>query len=279
MTTENPYGTSASGIGATGTTGMSQSGTTTGRSPEYDDNLTVQDTTHSAAPADTGLSAANVISTPHHTPTANTHELGDNRDGAGRDRTDAVHKDESATLISADKVVGTAVYDAAGARLGTIDTVMLNKRSGEVAYAVMSFGGFLGIGERYHPLPWDVLTYDPAKGGYNIQHSADDLRKAPNYSREEVSTFDYASRGREIDDYYGVNVARGGSRTGGTAGTSGATGTADMSGTGTASGITGGAADVTRQSTGIDAADAIGSTTGAGSSGIGSTGMGSNRNY
>ena len=83
-------------------------------------------------------------------------------------------------------MVGTAVYDAAGERLGTIDSIMLNKRSGKVAYAVMSFGGFLGIGERYHPLPWNVLTYDEAKGGYNVEHSADDLRKAPNYSRGEV---------------------------------------------------------------------------------------------
>ena len=293
MTTENPYGTSATG---TGNIGASQSGTTTGRSPEYEDGLTVQDTGHSAAPTDTlggagSTSGANAdapggaasmssrpmgtTSAPHHASTANTHELGDNRDGAGRDRTDAVRKDESGTLISADKVVGTAVYDAAGERLGTIDSVMLNKRSGEVAYAVMSFGGFLGIGERFHPLPWDVLTYDQGKGGYNIQHSADDLRKAPNYGREEVSNFDYDQRGGEIDDYYGVNVARGGSRTGGTAGTAGSTG---MSGSNSTSGIIGGAADVTRQSTGIEAADAVGSTTGAGSSGMASTGMGSNRN-
>lgn len=291
MTTENPYGTSAT---STGNIGMSQSGTTTGRSPEYEDGLTVQDTSHSAAPADTlgnvgstgGANAdapdapggaasissgsTRTTSAPHHAPTANTHELGDNRDGAGRDRTDAFHKNESATLISADKVVGTAVYDAVGECLGTIDSVMLNKRSGEVAYAVMSFGGFLGIGERFHPLPWDVLTYDQGKGGYNIQHSADDMRKAPNYGREEVSNFDYDQRGGEIDDYYGVNVARGGSRTGGTAGTAGSPGMG---------GSSGGAANVTRQSTGIEAADAIGSTTGVGSSGMASTGMGSNRNY
>jgi hypothetical protein len=164
MTTDNPYGTTA-----------------TARSPEYNDGLTVQDTSHSAAPADI---PANV--------TADSDTL----------RTDETHD-----LISAHKVAGTAVYDAVGERLGTVDSIMLGKTSGKVAYAVMSFGGFLGIGERYHPLPWNVLTYDVAKGGYNIQHTADDLRGAPNYSRDEVDALDYNQSGGAIDDYYGVSIA------------------------------------------------------------------------
>lgn len=159
--------------------------TTATRSPEYDDGLTVQDTRHSAAPAAIPANAAA--------------------------DSDTLRTDETSDLISADKVVGTAVYDAAGERLGTIDSIMLGKRSGKVAYAVMSFGGFLGIGERYHPLPWNVLTYDEAKGGYNIQHTADDLRAAPNYSRDEVDTLDYGRSGGEIDDYYGVRFAHGSS--------------------------------------------------------------------
>ena len=163
MTTDNPYGTTAAA-----------------RSPEFNDGLTIQDTSHSAAPA------------------AVTRLPGDEAQKVG----------ETSDLISADKVVDTAVYDAAGERLGTIDSIMLGKRSGQVAYAVMSFGGFLGIGERYHPLPWNVLTYDLDKGGYNIQHTADDLRTAPNYTRDEVNDFDYGSRHGEIDDYYAVNIAR-----------------------------------------------------------------------
>jgi hypothetical protein len=133
-----------------------------------------------------------------------TSAMGDNRDGMGRDRTDDVTADETNTLISADKVQGTAVYDATGDRLGSIDSVMINKRSGKVAYAVMSFGGFLGIGERYHPLPWDALTYDTDKGGYNIQQSPDQLRDAPNYSRDELDRLDYGRSGGEIRSYYGV---------------------------------------------------------------------------
>jgi len=114
---------------------------------------------------------------------------------------------ETGDLIAADKVEGTAVYDAAGARIGTIDSVMLHKLTGKVAYAVMSFGGFLGIGERYHPLPWDSLRYDIDKDGYRVADSAERLKGAPNYSRDEV---DRAQYGREVDTYYGDATAHAG---------------------------------------------------------------------
>ena len=61
----------------------------------------------------------------------------------------SVATDETSTLISSDKVEGTAVYNRAGEKLGSIHTLMIDKTSGKVAYAVMSFGGFLGIGDRY----------------------------------------------------------------------------------------------------------------------------------
>ena len=122
------------------------------------------------------------------------------RVGRGHPVPDAVHADETGKLIAADKVQGTAVYDGSGERIGTIDSLMINKHSGKVAYAVMSFGGFLGIGERYHPLPWDVLSYDEAKGGYNVQRSADVLRSAPSYDRDELNTGSYGS---DVDTYYG----------------------------------------------------------------------------
>ena len=116
---------------------------------------------------------------------------------------------ETADLIAADKVHGTAVYGGSGERLGTIDSIMIGKRSGQVAYVVMSFGGFLGIGERYHPLPWNVLSYDAARGGYCVGHSADALRAAPNYSRDELDRRDY---GRAVDEYYGGATTTGATR-------------------------------------------------------------------
>ena len=65
---------------------------------------------------------------------------------------------ETAGLIGSDKVEGTAVYDAKSEKMGSIERVMIDKRSGQVAYAVLSFGGFLGLGSDYYPLPWDALT-------------------------------------------------------------------------------------------------------------------------
>jgi len=85
--------------------------------------------------------------------------------------------DETSDLIASNKVEGTAVYDSDGERLGTVYNFMVNKRSGQVAYAVMSFGGFLGIGESYHPLPWKALTYDTRQSGYVVEVSRERSRE------------------------------------------------------------------------------------------------------
>jgi hypothetical protein len=109
----------------------------------------------------------------------------------------------SGTLIAAEKVEGTNVYNLQGDKLGTVDDIMIDKISGKAIYAVMSFGGFLGIGEKYHPLPWAVLTYDEDKGGYNIDLTSDQLRDAPSYSHDELSRFGARTKDDRVDDYYG----------------------------------------------------------------------------
>jgi sporulation protein YlmC with PRC-barrel domain len=68
--------------------------------------------------------------------------------------------DETDRLIASNKVEGTAVYNRRGEKLGSVYNFMVDKRSGKVEYAIMSFGGFLGMGDSYHPLPWNVLTSD-----------------------------------------------------------------------------------------------------------------------
>ena len=93
-----------------------------------------------------------------------------------------VATDETLNLISADKVVGTTVYNRQGENLGSVYGLMLNKLNGRVAYAIMSFGGFLGMGESYHPLPWRVLTYDTRLGGYVVDLDRSRLEKAPRFS-------------------------------------------------------------------------------------------------
>jgi hypothetical protein len=111
---------------------------------------------------------------------------------------------ETGTLISADKVEGTSVKNRKGESLGSIDTVMIDKVSGKVAYAVMSFGGFLGIGDRYHPLPWDVLTYDPDESAYVVDVDKSMLEKAPSLTRGEYGTMEDRRWGENVYRYYDV---------------------------------------------------------------------------
>ena len=111
--------------------------------------------------------------------------------------------DETSSLISSDKVEGTAVYDRGGEKLGSIHSVMIDKISGKVAYAVMSFGGFLGMGDSYHPLPWHVLTYDTGQGGYVVDLDRNKLEEAPTYATSETPNWSDRRWGQQVHDYYG----------------------------------------------------------------------------
>jgi PRC-barrel domain len=112
--------------------------------------------------------------------------------------------EETGRLISSNKVVGAAVYNFHGAQLGSIYGLMMDKYSGCVAYAVMSFGGFLGIGESYHPLPWRVLNYDRRLGGYVVDLDRERLEKAPRYTSSDLPDWSDTSYGHGLDEYYGV---------------------------------------------------------------------------
>ena len=116
---------------------------------------------------------------------------------------DNTETDETDRLIASNKVEGTAVYNRQGDRLGSVYNFMVDKRSGKAEYAVMSFGGFLGIGEGYHPLPWNVLTYDTDQGGYVVDLDKEMLEKAPSYQSGEEPSYDRAY-GERVYGYYGV---------------------------------------------------------------------------
>jgi PRC-barrel domain protein len=89
---------------------------------------------------------------------------------------------ETTSLIGSDKVDGTAVYGADEKKIGSIERVMIDKVSGKVAFAVLTFGGFLGMGEDFYPLPWSTLRYDTNLGGYRTNLTKDQLENAPKYS-------------------------------------------------------------------------------------------------
>jgi hypothetical protein len=95
----------------------------------------------------------------------------------------SVETRETASLIGSDKVEGTAVYGADEQKIGEIERVMIEKIGGKVAFAVLSFGGFLGIGEDYYPVPWSTLTYDTRLGGYRTNLATQQLDRAPKYNQ------------------------------------------------------------------------------------------------
>ncbi|KFL30936.1 photosystem reaction center subunit H [Devosia riboflavina] len=110
---------------------------------------------------------------------------------------------ETHDLIASDKVEGTKVYDPMGEHIGSIERILVEKRSGQVSYAVLSFGGFLGMGHEHYPLPWSKLNYDESLGGYRVDVTKDQLEGAPRYEREEDDYFT-EENGRRVYDYYGV---------------------------------------------------------------------------
>lgn len=114
--------------------------------------------------------------------------------------------DETNRLISSEKVNGTAVYNRNGDSLGTVHHLMIDKFNGNVEYAVMSFGGFLGIGESYHPLPWHALTYDTQLEGYVADVDRAKLERAPRYTASNMP--DWSDRGYRdrVNQYWGGMV-------------------------------------------------------------------------
>ena len=115
--------------------------------------------------------------------------------------------DTSTTMsdfISSDKVEGTAVFNTTGEKLGSIDNLMIDKRSGQVQHAVLEFGGFLGLGTDRYPLPWNMLKYDTACDGYVVPVDKDRLTDAPRYPQGDQSPFTTeAGYGQQVNKFYG----------------------------------------------------------------------------
>jgi sporulation protein YlmC with PRC-barrel domain len=123
----------------------------------------------------------------------------------GRTRGDFPGQRSGKPLIESDRVEGTAVYDPSGKRIGTVERVMIDKISGRVAYAVMSFGGFFGVGASEYAVPWRMLDYDPRLGGYQIQITAEQLRSAPSLSGDRGQDWPDRQSEQGLHDFYQVS--------------------------------------------------------------------------
>ena len=105
-------------------------------------------------------------------------------------------------LIESDRVEGTAVYDRNGNRIGSVKRLMIDKKTGQVAYTVLSFGGFLGLGSEEHTIPWNKLDYDTSLGGFRTDITEDQIRGAPGFYRERDYDWSDRQRERELHDYW-----------------------------------------------------------------------------
>jgi sporulation protein YlmC with PRC-barrel domain len=107
-------------------------------------------------------------------------------------------------LISSERVEGTKVYNTEGDKLGSIEQLMIDKRSGHVRYAVLEFGGILGVGTDHYPMPWSILKYDTRLDGYVVPIDKNALREAPRYRDDESPVYD-VDYGRRVYRHYGVD--------------------------------------------------------------------------
>ena len=108
-------------------------------------------------------------------------------------------RDTTSSLIASDRVEGTVVYDASGKRIGKVEQLVIDKAGGRVTYAVLSFGGFLGIGADHYPIPWPMLDFDEKLGGYRVDVTEEQLKNAPKI--EEGEGWDQANLDRDEEVY------------------------------------------------------------------------------
>lgn len=106
-------------------------------------------------------------------------------------------------LIASNRVEGTAVYNREGEKLGRIEKFMVDKKSGQAEYAVLSFGGLFGMGDNHYPLPWNVLEYAIDQGGYVVDLDKERMKAGPSFKAGEDPEFD-RDYDRRVHDYYGV---------------------------------------------------------------------------
>ena len=108
------------------------------------------------------------------------------------------------SAIRASKVIGTSVYATNGDKIGKVEDVVLDKIDNTVLFAVVGFGGFLGMGERFHPVPWSALDYSKERDGYVVPYTKDQLQAAPAHDIDELTRDDGHATRDSAYSYYKV---------------------------------------------------------------------------
>jgi sporulation protein YlmC with PRC-barrel domain len=106
--------------------------------------------------------------------------------------------------IRAERVIGTEVKDTMGNTIGKIEDIVLEKTDNKIMFAVVGFGGVLGVGEKFHPLPWSVLDYDPKQNAFIVPYTKEQLEAAPSDTITELTKDDGQWARKSAYDYYKV---------------------------------------------------------------------------
>lgn len=107
-------------------------------------------------------------------------------------------------VVKSTEVVGVGVKNPKKESLGEIEEVMLDKRSGRAAYVVLSFGGFLGMGEKLFALPWNAISYDQNEDCFILDRSKESLKNAPGFDKDHWPDMADTQWGKSINEYYGT---------------------------------------------------------------------------
>lgn len=118
---------------------------------------------------------------------------------------DTTNFEQSPRLVSTNGVAGTPVLSRDGDRIGAVAAFLVDPFSGRASYIVVAAGGVLGMGQSYHPIPWDLLRFDPARGGYVVSIDKTVLDGGPSFKTASEPTFDRAYTDRVLS-YFGSTV-------------------------------------------------------------------------
>jgi sporulation protein YlmC with PRC-barrel domain len=147
-----------------------------------------------AAATRMGLLRRQTMATTHQ---GDTSRRGANIVGAGRG------EGPGPEVMAADTLEGDAVYSSDDEHVGKIDHIMLDVRGGNIAYAVLSTGGFLGIGDTLYAIPWSALTLDTEGKCFILNQTAERVRSAPGFDKNHWPAMAEARWGESIHEYYG----------------------------------------------------------------------------
>jgi len=111
-------------------------------------------------------------------------------------------------IVNTDDVVGVEVRNLQNEDLGKIEAIMLDKIKGEVAYVVLSFGGFLGMGDKLFAMPWSIFSYDEANSCFVIAVDKEKLQNSPGFDKDHWPDMSNTTWRTTINNYYGTTSHR-----------------------------------------------------------------------